>query len=96
MKKTWGVISETLNRKVKNCSNKEIIVEEFNKFFATVGEKIEQNIRKHEGSHYRNYLTNDIRCNFAFHLIDNNATMRIIKILKFQLVKAMMEFPQSS
>ena len=41
MKKTWGVISETLNRKVKNsvpetmtingqdCSNKEIIVEEF-------------------------------------------------------------------
>ena len=38
MKKTWGVISETLNRKVKNsvpetmtingqdCSNKEIIV----------------------------------------------------------------------
>ena len=63
----------------QDCSNKEIIVEEFNTFFATVGEKIEQNIRKHEGSHYRNYLTNDIRCNFAFHLIDNNATMRIIK-----------------
>ena len=108
MKKTWGVISVTLNRKVKNsvpetmtitgqdCSNKEIIAKEFNKFFATVGEKIEQNIRKHEESHYGNYLTNDIRCNFAFHLIDNNATMRIIKILKFQLVKAMIEFPQSS
>ena len=91
MKKTWGVIFETLNRKVKNsvpetmtingqdCSNKEIIVEEFNAFFATVGEKIKQYIRKHEGSHYRNYLTNDIRCNFVFHLIDNNATMRIIK-----------------
>ena len=94
MKKTWGVISETLNRKVKNsvpetmtingqdCSNKEIIVEEFNNFLATVGEKIEQNIRKHVGSHYRNYLTNDIRCNFAFHLIDNNDTMRIIKNTK--------------
>ena len=99
MKKNWGVISETLNRKVKNsvaetmtingqdCSNKEIIVEEFNKFFATVGEKIEQNIRKHEGSHYRNYLTNDIRCNFAFHLIDNNATMRIIKNTKISTSK---------
>ena len=99
MKKTWGVISETLNRKVKNsvaetmtingqdCSNKEIIVEEFNKNFATVGEKIEQNIRKHEGSHYRNYLTNDIRCNFAFHLIDNNATMRIIKNTKISTSK---------
>ena len=45
MKKTWGVISETLNRKVKNsvpetmtingqdCSNREIIVENFNTFF---------------------------------------------------------------
>ena len=45
MKKTWGVISETLNGKVKNsvpetltingqdCSNKGIIVEEFNTFF---------------------------------------------------------------
>ena len=35
----------------QDCSNKEIIVEEFNKFVAAVGEKIEQNIRKHEGSH---------------------------------------------
>ena len=45
MKKTWGVISETLNRKVKNlvpetmtingqdCSNREIIVENFNTLF---------------------------------------------------------------
>ena len=71
----------------QDCSNKEIIVEEFNNFFATVGEMIEQNIRKHEESHYRNYLTIDVRCNFAFHLIDNNSTMRIIKntkILTFQ------------
>ena len=42
MKKTWRVISETLNRKVKNsvpetmtingqdCSNRQIIVENFN------------------------------------------------------------------
>ena len=97
-RKKKGVTSETLNRKVKNsvpetmtingqdCSNKEIIVE-FNKFFATVGEKIDQNIRKHEWSHYRNYLTNDIRCNFAFHLIDNNATMRIIKNTKISTSK---------
>ena len=40
---------------------------------------MEQNIRKHEGSHYKHYLANDIRYNFAFHLIDNNATMRIVK-----------------
>ena len=68
-----------MNINGQECSNKEIIVEEFNTFFATVGENIEQNIRKHEGSHYRNYLTNDIRCNFVFHFIDINVTMRIIK-----------------
>ena len=33
-------------------------------------------------SHYRNYFTNNIRCNFAFHLIDNNATVRIMKNTK--------------
>ena len=50
MKKTWGVISETLNRKVKNsvpetmtingqdCSNREIIVEKL-KIFLLVLEK---------------------------------------------------------
>ena len=70
----------------QDCNNKEIIVEEFNKFLLR-WEKIEQNIRKHEGSHYRNYLTNDIRCNFAFHLIDNNATMRIIKNTKISTSK---------
>ena len=97
MKKIWGVISETLNRKVKNsvpeimtinsqdCSNKEIIVEEFNTFFATVtvGEKIEKTIRKH----HKNYWTNNIRCNFAFYLIDNNATMQIIKNTKISTSK---------
>ena len=39
----------------QDYSNKEIIVEELNTFFATVGEEIEQNILKHEGSHYKNY-----------------------------------------
>ena len=52
MKKTWGVISETLNRKVKNsvaetmtingqdCSNKEIIVEEFNKILLPLEKRL--------------------------------------------------------
>ena len=39
----------------QDYSNKEIIVEQFNTFFATVGEEIEQNILKHEGLHYKNY-----------------------------------------
>ena len=52
MKKTWGVISETLNRKVKksvpetmtingqDCSNKEIIVEEFNNFLLPLEKRL--------------------------------------------------------
>ena len=52
MKQTWSVISETLNRKVKNsvpetmtingqdCSNKEIIVEEFNKFLLPLEKRL--------------------------------------------------------
>ena len=40
--------------------------------------------------HVSNYLTGDIKCKFAFHLIDNNATIRIIKQTKIQLVKGMM------
>ena len=99
MKKTWGVISETLNRKVKNsvtetmtingqdCSDREIIVENFSTFFATIGEKNEHNIHTHEGSHFSNYLTDDIKCKFAFHLIDNNATIRIIKHTKISTGK---------
>ena len=39
-------------------------------------------IHTHEGSHFSNYLTDDIKCKFAFHLIDNNATIRIIKHTK--------------
>ena len=52
MKKTWGVISETLNRKVKNsvpetmtingqdCSNKEIIVEEYIHFLLALEKRL--------------------------------------------------------
>ena len=96
MKKTWGVISETLNRKVKSsvpetmtingqdCSNREIIVENFNTLFASIGEENEHNIHTHEGSHFSNYLTDDIKCKFAFH---NNATIRIIKHTKISTSK---------
>ena len=62
----------------QDCSNREIIVKNFNTFFPTIGEKNEHNIHTHEGSHFSNSLTDDIKCKFAFYLIDNNATIRII------------------
>ena len=91
MKKTWGIISETLNRNVPNsipdtmtingedCSDRQVIADSFNDFFSTIGERSEQHIRKHNGSHFHDYLTSHTDCHFVFHLINNNDTLRIIK-----------------
>ena len=99
MKKTWGIISETLNRSVPNsipdtmiingedCSDRQVIADNFNDFFSTIGESNEKNIRKHNGSHFRDYLTNHTDCHFAFHLINNNDTIRIIKKIKLSKSK---------
>ena len=70
MRKTWSIISDTLNKKVKHsipdimsvdgekCSDKARISEHFNSFFATIGIQNENNIRRHEGSTYnRKVLT---------------------------------------
>ena len=66
----------------EKCSDKARISEHFNSFFATIGSQNENNIRRHEGSTYKNYLTNQYDCTFAFHLINNNDTLRIIKNIK--------------
>ena len=67
MKKTWGIISETLNRSVPNsipdtmtingedCSGRQVIADNFNDFFSTIGEINEKNIRNHNGSHFQDY-----------------------------------------
>ena len=94
MKKKWNIISGTLNRKVKNsipdtmtingqdCSDKRTIAENFNIFFASIGKQNDLNIRTHQGSHFGDYLTGANNCNFAFHVIDNITTFRIIKNIK--------------
>ena len=103
MKKNWNIISETLNRKMKNsipetmtingqdCSDKGTIAESFNTFFASIGKQNELNIRTHQGSHFGDYLTGANNCNFAFHLIDNTTTLRIIKNTKSSTSKQAME-----
>ena len=94
MKKTWATLSDILNRNAKkslpdtmtingqDCKDKQIIAEQFNSFFATIGELNERNIHKHNGSNFRDYLTSQFNCRFAFHSIDNTETLRIIKIIK--------------
>ena len=96
MKKTWGIISETFNRSVPNsipdtmtingedCSDRQVINDNF---FSTIGESNEKNIRKHKGSHFQDYLTNHTDCHLAFHLINNNDTIRIIKKIKLSKSK---------
>ena len=66
----------------KKCSDNARISEHINSFFATIGSQNENNIRRHEGSSYQNYWTNQYECTFAFHLINNNDTLRIIKNIK--------------
>ena len=58
----------------RDCKDKQIIAEQFNSFFATIGELNVRNIRKHNGLNFRDYLTNPINCRFAFHSIDNTDT----------------------
>ena len=65
MKKTWATLSDILNRNAKkslpdtmtingqDCKDKQIIAEQFNSFFATIGELNERNIHKHNGSNFR-------------------------------------------
>ena len=65
-----------------SCKDKQIIAEQFNSFFATIGEPNERNIHKYNGSKFRDYLTSQFNCRFAFHTIDNTETLRIIKHIK--------------
>ena len=94
-----GIISETLNRSLPNsipdtmtingedCSDRQVIADNSNDFFSTIGERNEKNIRKYNGSHFQDYLTNHTDCHFAFHLINNNDTIRIVKKIKLSKSK---------
>ena len=88
MTKTWSIISDTLNRKVKHsipdimsvnrekCRDKARISEDFKLFFTTIRSQNENKISRQD------YLANQYDCTFAFHLINNNDTLRIIKNIK--------------
>ena len=94
IRKTWSIITDTLNKKVKRsipdilsvngekCSDKARISEHFNSFFATIGSQNENNILRREGSTCKNYLANKYDRTVAFHLINNNDILRIINNIK--------------
>ena len=78
----------------EKCRDKARISEHFKSFFATIGSQNKNKIRMHEGSTYQDYLANQYDSTFAFHLINNNDTLRIIKkTLRWLTVRVMMAFP---
>ena len=93
MKKTWAVISETLNKNKKRkdepltfkCNGRDLsddieIANEFNRFFANIGENLASNMEQfdnHELS-YKTYLQTPHAQNCRFELIDENATIKAI------------------
>ena len=97
MKKTWAIISDTLNKNSRSslpetmtingttCHDKQVIADNFNRFFASIGEMNETNTVEHMDSSYTDYLTNQIDSNFAFRLIDNRYTLKIIKDIKISM-----------
>ena len=99
MKKTWAILSDILNRKAINplpdmmtiqgheCSDKKVIAEQFNIFFATMGMQNVHRDNVHDRHSFRNYLTHQTETNFSFHMIDNNATVRMIKSMKMSQSK---------
>ena len=75
-------IPETMTINGQDCSDKRTIAKSFNTFFDSIGKQKELNIRTHQTSHFGDHLTGANNCNFAFHLVDNTTTLRIIKNTK--------------
>ena len=66
-----------------DCRDKQVIADNFNSFFASIGEQNARNITKeHRNSSHRDYLTDRIDSQFVFHTTDNNYTIQIIKNIK--------------
>ena len=82
MKKTWSIISENLNKNVRNpipdkmtingvdCRDKQVIADNFNSFFASIGKQNARHItEEHGNSSYRDYLSDSIDSQYIFALL---------------------------
>ena len=95
MKKTWAVISETLKKRKDEplsfkCNGRDStdaieIANEFNRFFADIGESLASNMEQfdnHELSYKLTYLQTPHAQNCKFQLIDENATIKAIDYIE--------------
>ena len=94
IKKTWSIISDTLNRNKhklipetmiidgRDCSNKQTIADNFNTYFATITEQMIASFPDHETASYADYLNSSIGSRFEFHTINDHMTKCMINNLK--------------
>ena len=95
--KQWAIIFDTLNKNSGSslpgtmtingttCHDKQVISDNFNRFFASIGEMNETNTVEHMDPSFTDYLTNQIDSNFAFPLINNRYKLKIIKDIKMSM-----------
>ena len=84
MKNSRSSLSETMTINGTICHDKQVIADNFNCIFASIGEMNETITVEHMDSSYTDYFTKSIDSNFAFRLIDNRYTLKIIKANKCQ------------
>ena len=90
MKKTWGTIDETLNRKKnltdfpeeflykeKTITDLKDIANSFNEYFSNIGPSLSGNDMT-----YNDYLTNPVHSRFSFSPVSEKETLNIICKLK--------------
>ena len=92
IRKMWGLLNETLNRNIrkqsshefslnnKTTSDPEVIANEFNQYFATIGSKLAENIPA--APRFDSYLNNPAETVFSFNLISEHNISNLIKKLK--------------
>ena len=93
LKKTWAIISETLHKNKRSLipeimlinnvdfSDKQTIVDEFNKLF-TSSLEANLNVVHHHSQNYTDYFNRNVLSNFEFHEINDDITKKIIHELK--------------
>ena len=94
VKKSWQTINEILNRDRKSdqfpsyivinnnkISNKQEIADNFNDYFASIGETLANKIPQSKHSHEK-YLSDRILTSFNFQTIEQDTVKKIIKDLK--------------
>ena len=69
------------------CHDKLVIADNFNLFFASIGEMMETSTTEHVDSSYKDYLTKRIYSNFGFRLMDNMYRVKTIKDIKMSMIK---------